>query len=121
MMSTTILLHLLCALVALLGIAVVLILPKGRGAHRVWGRLAALGMLGAALTSFGIPRWGALSPIHILSVVTLVNIPLAVLAARAGRIEAHRKAMLINAGSLVVAGIFAVAVPGRVLHRWAFG
>ena len=120
-MSIAIALHLAAAALALLGIALVLASPKGQGAHRFWGRVAAAGMLGAALTSFGIPRFGALSPIHALSLLTLLNLPLAVLAARAGRVAAHRRAMLINAGSLVVAGLFAVAVPGRLLHRWVIG
>lgn len=120
-MSIAIALHLLAAALALAGIAAVLILPKGSGAHRRWGWLAAGGMVAAALTSFGIPRLGVLSPIHALSVLTLVNVPLAVRAARAGRVRAHRRGMLINAASLVVAGLFAVAVPGRLLHGWLLG
>ncbi|MFL1462643.1 hypothetical protein ACI6QG_10600 [Roseococcus sp. DSY-14] len=120
-MSTAIALHLLAAALALAGVLAVLALPKGRGAHRAWGWLAAGGMMAAALTSFGIPRLGALSWIHALSVLTLVNLPLAVRAARAGRMREHRRRMLGSAGALLVAGAFAVAAPGRLLHAWLPG
>lgn len=120
-MSTWIWLHLAAAALALAGIAAVALLPKGTAAHRLWGGAAAAGMVAAALTSFWIPRFGAVSWIHALSVVTLVNVPLAVRAARAGRVREHRRRMVVNAASLVVAGVFAAAVPGRVLHGWLFG
>ncbi|MCW8086813.1 DUF2306 domain-containing protein [Sabulicella glaciei] len=109
-------LHLFSALLALLCIVVVLALPKGRGAHRVWGRLGALMLLVAALSSFWLPGFGRFTPVHLLSVTTLVNVPYAVWAARRGRIAAHRRALLINAGGLAAAGLAAVAVPGRYLH-----
>jgi uncharacterized membrane protein len=120
-MSPMILLHLAASLIALFAILAVMLLPKGRAAHRFWGRIGAAGLVAAALSSFGITSNGGFSWIHLLSVITLVNVPLAILAARSGRIVAHRRAMLINAGSLVIAGFFAVIVPGRLLHTTLFG
>ncbi|MFN3447730.1 MAG: hypothetical protein ACK44F_03450 [Roseococcus sp.] len=114
-------LHLAASLLALGGIVAVLALPKGRLAHRLIGRGAAAMLLLSAISSFGIASRGHLSPIHILSVVTLVNVPLAVRAAQAGRIAAHRRAMLANAGGLVVAGLFATFAPGRYLYGLLFG
>jgi uncharacterized membrane protein len=114
-------LHLAASLVALGAIVTALALPKGRGAHRLWGRVAVAGLMVAALSSFGITARGHFSWIHILSVTTAVNLPFAVWAARAGRIATHKRAMLANAGGLVVAGLFAVFAPGRYLYGVFFG
>ena len=85
---------------------------------RLWGGL----MLGAALSSFGLTglAGGTLSPIHLLSVLTLVTLPLAVIDARRGRIAAHRRTMVIIYVSMLVAGAFAF-VPGRLLSQWLAG
>ncbi|TCH98842.1 hypothetical protein EJV46_09770 [Roseococcus sp. SYP-B2431] len=96
-------------------------LPKGRGAHRSLGRWAAAALLLSALSSFAIQSRGHLSALHILSAITLVNIPYAVWMARTGRIPAHRRAMLINAGGLFTAGLAATFAPGRYLHTLLFG
>jgi uncharacterized membrane protein len=114
-------LHLAASLLALAGIVTVLALPKGEFAHRLIGRGAAAFLLVAALSSFWIQARGSFSPIHTLSVMTLVTVPLAVFAARRGRVAAHRAAMLSNAGGLVVAGLFATFAPGRHLHGLLFG
>jgi uncharacterized membrane protein len=113
-------LHLAASLIALAGIIAVMALPKGTGTHRILGRVAAAGLMVAALSSFGIASTGQVSWIHILSVVTAVNLPMAVLAARRGRIAAHKWAMLNNAGGLVIAGLFATFAPGRYLHGVLF-
>jgi uncharacterized membrane protein len=114
-------LHLAASLLALAGILAVLALPKGAFAHRVFGRAAAACLMIAAISSFWIQARGHLSPIHILSVVTLVNVPLAIWAVRRGRVAAHRGAMLANAGGLVIAGLFATFAPGRYVHGILFG
>ncbi len=77
--------------------------------------------MASALASFWLPAFGRLGPIHLLSAVVLVSVPRAVLLARAGKIRAHRRAMLSAAGGLVVAGLFAVFAPGRFLHGLLFG
>jgi uncharacterized membrane protein len=65
--------------------------------------------------------WGQWSPIHLLSVFTLVMLPLAVLHARRHQIAGHRNAMLLLfTGALVVAGAFTF-MPGRIMHAVAFG
>ena len=114
-------LHLGFALLALILIVMVVVQPKGTPAHRWMGRVAAAALVLSALSSFGIQARGHLSALHILSVVTLVNIPYAVWAVRRGRITSHKRAMLSNAGALFVAGLFATFAPGRTLHTWLFG
>lgn len=114
-------LHLGSSLAALAAILVVLALPKGLGAHRWLGRFAAAAMMLSAASAFGIQSRGHLSMLHVLSVVTLLNIPYAVWMVRIGRVAPHRRAMLSNAGALVVAGLFATLMPGRTPHGLLFG
>lgn len=97
---------------------------KGTFSHRTFGWIWVVLMLVVAISSFwihDIKLWGIWSPIHILSGVTLVSLPLAVWMARTHRVTAHRYWMLgIFAGALVIAGIFTF-VPGRIMHAVFFG
>jgi uncharacterized membrane protein len=98
--------------------------PKGTLPHRtigwVWVTLMAL----VSLSSFWIHQlrlWGPWSPIHLISIFTLVTLPLAVWAAHRHAVERHRRAMTtIFFGALVIAGLFTV-VPGRIMYKVVFG
>lgn len=114
-------LHLGLSLLALAAILVILLRPKGTPAHRSLGRIAAAALVLSALSSFGIQARGHLSALHVLSVVVLLNVPFGVWAIRTGRLTAHKGAMLGSAGGLVVAGLFAIFAPGRVLYIALFG
>jgi uncharacterized membrane protein len=98
--------------------------PKGTLPHRTLGYVWAALMLVVAGTSFainGIRQWGPFSAIHALSVLVVVMVPLAVLAAHRHKVNRHRFAMMgIFAGALVIAGGFTL-VPGRIMHRVLFG
>jgi uncharacterized membrane protein len=98
--------------------------PKGTLPHRTVGWTWVVLMLAVAASSFWIHEIrlvGPFSPIHLLSILTLVTVPLAVLAARRHRVVTHRKAMTsISLGALVVAGLFTF-MPGRIMHQAAFG
>lgn len=97
---------------------------KGTRGHRLLGYAWVLLLGFVALGSFGIHTsrtWGSFSPIHVLSIVTLVSLALAVGFARAGKIEAHRQTMLwVYAMALVLTGLFTL-LPGRVMHVVVFG
>jgi uncharacterized membrane protein len=101
-----------------------LIAPKGTLPHRtigwIWVTLLAL----IALSSFFIHEIkliGPFSPIHLLSIFTLVMLPLAVVRARRHEVQKHRRAMIgIFIGALVVAGAFTF-VPGRIMHGVVLG
>ncbi|WP_431305039.1 hypothetical protein [Sediminicoccus sp. BL-A-41-H5] len=114
-------LHLGFSLLALAAILAIMLLPKGRLAHRWLGRVAAGALVLSALSSFGIQARGHLSWLHILSVVTLVNVAWAVWAIRHGRVASHRRAMMGGAGALFIAGLFATFAPGRYLYGVFFG
>jgi uncharacterized membrane protein len=98
--------------------------PKGTIPHRTIGWIWAVLMTVIAVSSFwihDIRLVGPFSPIHLLSILTLVLLPLAVLHARRHRVDRHRKAMIsIFLGALVIAGLFTF-VPGRIMHAVAFG
>lgn len=112
--------HLVTVLPALPLGAYVLVRRKGDALHRALGKLWAVLMLAAALTSFGLRGMtGSLSPIHLLSVVVLVMIPRGILLARRHRIEAHRRVMSLTYLGLAVAGLFTL-LPGRLLGTWLF-
>ncbi len=99
-----------------------LVAPKGTVPHRRLGWAWVVLMAVVALSSFAITDvTGHYSFIHLISVFVLVALPRAVVAARRGRIEAHRKGMLgIFVGGLVVAGLLTLW-PGRIIGRMVFG
>jgi uncharacterized membrane protein len=104
--------------------AVQLAAPKGTIPQRTMGWVWAALMLTVAVSSFwihDIRMFGPFSAIHLLSILTLVTLPLAVLAARRHHVQTHRKAMTsIFIGALVIAGFFTF-MPGRIMYRVAFG
>ena len=118
--SAVIQLHLLAAVLALGLGAVQLVLAKGTLSHRRLGYVWTGMMAVVALSSFFIFElrvWGPFSPIHMLSLFTLVTLYLAVQAARHNNINRHQlmmRAMYIFA--LLLTGAFTF-FPGRLLHQ----
>jgi Predicted membrane protein len=117
-------LHALAAIAAFaLGI-VQFAAPKGTLPHRTVGWIWVGLMVTVAASSFWIHQlrlFGPWSPIHLLSIFTLLVVPLAVWRARRHDVRAHRRIMIFTfAGALVVAGLFTV-VPGRIMHSVIFG
>ena len=98
--------------------------PKGTLPHRTLGWIWVVLMATVAISSFWIHLirlLGPWSPIHFLSIFTLIVLPIAVWRARHHRVADHRRIMIfIFAGALVVAGLFTF-VPGRVMHAVVFG
>jgi uncharacterized membrane protein len=96
--------------------------PKGTLPHRTVGWIW-VGVV-VAVSSFwihGIRLVGPWSPIHLLSIFTLVVMPLAVWRAHTHRVADHRRMMIfIFTGALIIAGLFTL-MPGRVMHHVVFG
>ncbi|VVE15546.1 DUF2306 domain-containing protein [Pandoraea anhela] len=116
-MTTMVGVHLGAALAAVIVGGGVLWARKGTARHRWFGRLWAAAMVATAATSFGIRELGKghLSWLHALSAYVLVSLVLAVLAIRRGNVRAHRRQMAGLYAGLVIAGVAAVAMPGRTL------
>ena len=119
--SVWLFLHLAAVLPAIPIGAYVLVGRKGTRLHRRLGRIWAGLMMAGALSSFGLHSlMGHLSPIHLLSALTLLAVPYGVRSAMRGDIARHRRTMTRVYVGLIGAGLFAF-VPGRLLGLWLFG
>lgn len=99
---------------------------KGTLPHRTLGWVWVVLMVTVAVSSFWIHgrqiKLGApWSPIHLLSIFSLIMLPLGIWYAHRHRVNGHRLTMIsIFTGGLVIAGLFTF-VPGRIMHAVAFG
>ena len=113
-------LHLACAVLALVAGAIVMARRKGSFSHRVLGWSFVLLLGGTTLTSAFIrdihfPNIAGFTPIHVLTVVTAIFLPLGIWRIRHGQVEAHRRTMTrLFVGACIVAGLFTL-LPGRFL------
>lgn len=90
--------------------------------HLTVGWIWVVLMAVVAASSFCIHRIrmvGPFSPIHLLSIPTLVLLPLAVWRAHTHRVANHRRIMILLFTGLVIAGLLTL-VPGRLMHRVIF-
>ena len=98
--------------------------PKGTLPHRTIGWIWVGLMVVVAASSFWIHQIrliGPWSPIHLLSIFTLIMLPIAVWRARRHRVADHRRIMTMTfLGALVIAGLFTL-LPGRIMHAVVFG
>ncbi|MBJ6121422.1 DUF2306 domain-containing protein [Sphingomonas mollis] len=112
--------HLATILIALLLTPFMLLRPRGDASHRRWGMVWLAAMFATAILSFGIRTGGGFSPIHILSAVTAIQVPLIWRSARQHRIAAHRRGIrILVTGGLLIAGFFTFPF-GRLLGHWLF-
>lgn len=121
-----VMLHLVTVVPALLLGPVILLRKKGNALHKLLGRIWAMLMVITAIASAFIVAPGGgiagtgFSPIHIFTVWTLINVPLAIYLARKGEIRHHRGAMTGLYVGLCIAGAFTL-MPGRLLNTFFFG
>lgn len=121
-MDTTIGIHIVAALgTVALGIAV-LFMPKGTPRHKLMGRVWVVLMTIVAAGSFNIKALdgGSFSPIHVLSVFTLVSMVYAIYMIRRGNRRAHLSAMIGCFIGTVIAGTFTLH-PDRIIGGFFFG
>lgn len=114
--TPVILAHIATATGALVLGGIALGMRKGTRLHRLLGYSWVTLMMSTAIISFGIRTAGHLSPIHLLSVLTLIAVPAAIFAAIRGKIAMHRRGMTAAYVSLVVAGALTL-LPMRQLGR----
>jgi uncharacterized membrane protein len=112
--------HVAAALIALLSGAPVMVLRKGTALHRRIGWLFVPAMAVVALSSLFITRNGHFSAIHLLTLLTIVTLPTAIIARRRGDIARHKSAMISLFLGLAIAGAFTL-LPGRLMHQVALG
>ncbi|MBC2670626.1 DUF2306 domain-containing protein [Novosphingobium piscinae] len=116
-------LHIGAVVVALALTPAILLRRRGDRPHRWLGYVWVAGMALAAASSFAVREvnHGQFSPIHLLSVFVLVQLPRAVLAARRGQLARHRSAVRgIVTGGLLIAGAFTFPFQ-RLMGVWLSG
>lgn len=117
-------LHAYAALAALVLGAIQLLRRKGGATHRAMGYAWATLMLVIAISGLFIHEIrmiGLFSPVHLLSLVILVSVPLGVIRAQQGNIAAHRSTMRnIYWLALIGAGLLTM-LPGRIMGQVLFG
>ena len=116
--------HAMAAIIAFTLGVVQLAGVKGTSIHRLIGWVWVLSMFVVAISSFWIhelKHFGQFSWIHLLSIFVLVQLPVAVYAARSGQVQRHRYGMMgLFFGGLIIAGIFTF-LPGRIMYQVVFG
>jgi uncharacterized membrane protein len=117
-------LHAFAAMTAFVLGVVQLAAPKGTLPHRtigwIWVGLMAI-VAGSSFWIHQIRLVGPWSPIHLLSIFTLLMLPLGIWRAHRHEVAGHRRIMiLLFTGALVVAGLFTL-LPGRIMHAVIFG
>ena len=115
--------HIATIFVAVSLTPLMLLRRRGDRLHRRLGWLWAVALAGAAMFSFGIRgiNHASFSLIHILSVWTLVQVPLLIWHARHHNHAKHRSAVRgMVTGALLVAGFFTFPFD-RLMGRWLFG
>jgi uncharacterized membrane protein len=115
--------HLGTIAIALALTPVMLLRRRGDHRHRRLGYVWVASMLLTALVSFAIrdANDGSFSFIHILSVWTLIQVPLIVWSARTHNVRQHRASVRgMVTGALLIAGFFTFPF-NRLLGHWLFG
>lgn len=115
--------HLASAIPAIPLGAYVLFRRKGGPRHRRLGRVWLGLMTVTAVSTLFIRNVndGDFSWLHLFTLLTFIAVPRAILSARAGRIDAHKRQLLgFYIGALLLAGATAFA-PGRTMWQWALG
>jgi len=117
--SPVILIHLACALVALVIGTVLLSRIKGSRLHKRLGWVWVVAMTLTAGVSLFIKviNPGHFSLIHILSGWVLFSLPTAIWAIRSKNVRRHSRFMTgMFVGGLLIAGFFTF-LPGRLMHQ----
>ena len=115
--------HLVTIVLALALTPPMLLRPRGDRWHRRLGRVWIVAMILTAALSFNLRTVndGRFSFIHILSLWTLIQVPLIWWTARTHRVDRHRRAVRgMVIGALLVAGFFTFPF-NRLLGHWLFG
>lgn len=115
-------LHLATIATALMLTPVMLLRRRGDRLHRRLGWLWVAAMLGTALVSFDIrlTNRGGFSVIHILSVWTMIQVPVILWSARTHNVRRHRSSVRgMVFGALLIAGFFTFPF-NRLLGQWLF-
>lgn len=114
--------HLATIGIALALTPIMLLRKRGDKLHRILGWIWLSAMFLTALISFDmrLTNKGSFSIIHILSIWTIIQVPLILWHAKNHRIAKHRSAVRgMVLGALLIAGFFTFPF-GRLMGNWLF-
>jgi uncharacterized membrane protein len=114
--------HLATITVAVALTPVMLLRPRGTRAHRQLGWIWVIAMFSTAFLSLFVRNvnHGSFSFIHILSIWTLIQVPIIVWSARTHNVKRHRRSVrAMVTGALLIAGFFTFPF-NRLLGQWLF-
>ena len=94
---------------------------KGTSLHRNFGYTWIALILIASLSSFFIRRNNTFSELHLLSIVTIISVTIGLYAIRNGKRQLHARCMIGPLIGAIVAGYFAIFIPGRFAYQLLFG
>lgn len=115
--------HLVTVIPAISLGAYVILFRKGGRLHKLLGRIWLSIMFVTAIATIFIRNVndGQFSWIHLFTLLTFIAVPQAIITARQGKIEAHKKHLRnFFIGALIIAGLTSFS-PGRTMWQWAFG
>lgn len=99
-----------------------LIAPKGTAMHKALGKLWVALMVITATSTLFIHEGMALSWIHIFVPMTYRASWLIISSARKGDIKRHKAEIVsLFLGALMIPGVFAIILPGRLMNVMLFG
>ena len=79
-------------------------------------------MVTTALSTLFIRLGKMLSPIHVFVPMTRVASYKLIMTARRGDMKGHKKEIMsLYLGALMIPGLVAIAMPGRMMNAWLFG
>ena len=117
-------LHAIMAMIAIILGGIQLSMKKGGPIHKLFGRIWVGLMMIVAISSFFIHEiklWGAYSPIHLLSLLTIFTLGVGIYYVRVGNVKRHKQTMIaLYFFALIVAGFFTL-YPGRIMHQILIG
>ncbi|MEQ1755215.1 MAG: DUF2306 domain-containing protein [Micropepsaceae bacterium] len=115
--------HVLGAVTAIVVGALIFLLPKGTGFHRLLGWSWVSSMIIVAATSIAmIADFGnGINALHAFTALTVISLWSALTGIRRGNVRQHAGSMTgLYVGGLIIAGAFAF-IPGRVMWQTFFG
>ena len=116
--------HAIIAMIAIILGGIQLSMKKGGTIHKLLGRIWIGIMMFVAITSFFIHEiklWGAYSPIHLLSLLTIFTLGIGIYYVRVGNVKRHKQTMIaLYFFALILTGFFTL-MPGRVMHQILIG
>jgi uncharacterized membrane protein len=102
--------------------AYLLLTRKGTKRHKLLGKVWVGLMLITATAAIFIRSGGTFSFIHVFVPITYMASYKIIATARRGDMKGHRQEVLtLYLGALTIPGIFALALPGRLLNVWLLG